>query len=105
MSLHLLTGGGAKLRVTVSKQEFFIPVVLLLKATRQCTDAEIYSRVLGGAEDDSYVSDRLQAALREHMAYDETLYSPEQCLAFLGARFRPVLKAADRLSDVRGGRF
>ena len=32
VALHLLSSGGAKLRVTISKQEFFIPVVLLLKA-------------------------------------------------------------------------
>ena len=60
VGLHLLASGNAKLRVTISKQEFLIPVLVLLKAIRSCTDAEVYCRVLGGETTDSYVSDRLQ---------------------------------------------
>ena len=57
VGLHLLTTGGATLRLTIQKQEFFVPVVLLLKALRESSDAEIYTRVLGGDESDSYASD------------------------------------------------
>ena len=32
VGLHLLSTGGAKLRVTINKQEFFIPIMMLLKA-------------------------------------------------------------------------
>ena len=34
VGLHLLTSGGAKLRVTINKQEFFIPALILLRALR-----------------------------------------------------------------------
>ena len=49
VGLHLLTSSGAKLRVTINKQEFFIPALILFRAMRECTDAEIYQRVLAGA--------------------------------------------------------
>jgi len=104
LGLHLLSTGGANMRVTVSKQEYFIPIVLLLRATRACTDVEIYRRVLGGDESDSYVADRLQKILSEHhSAYDPPLHSHEQCLAFLGSRFRGLLRPPDRMDDLQTG--
>ena len=60
VGLHLLGSGNAKLRVTINKQEFLIPVLILMRAIRECTDAEVYHRVLGGDHADSFVSDRLQ---------------------------------------------
>lgn len=89
----------SQLRVTISKQEFFVPVIMLLKAMRESTDAEIYKRVLAGDVSDSFVSDRLEKMLREHAAYVEPLYSRVQCLAFLGNLLRPALRAPARLSD------
>ena len=103
VGLHLLTTGGAKLRVTINKQEFFIPVLMLLKAFRECSDAEVYTRALGGDNADSFVSDRLQHILREHAAFDEPLHSREQCLAFLGKLFRPALRPPARLLDAEVG--
>ena len=104
VGLHLLTTGGATLRLTIQKQEFFVPVVLLLKALRECSDAEIYARVLGGDESDSYVSDRIQKMLREHhTAYDTPLLSQRQCLAFLGHRFRHLLRPSERTNAVEAG--
>jgi len=103
VGLHLLTTGAAKLRVTIRKSEYFIPLVLLLKALRQTTDAELYERACGGDTSDDFVSDRVQAALQEHASYAEPLHTRAQCLAFLGARFRPVLRPPARLSDLEVG--
>ena len=64
-------------------------------------DKEVYTRALGGDENDSFVSDRVQAALREHASYRETLASRAQCLAFLGERFRTVLRLPSYLTDVQ----
>ena len=103
VGLHLLTSGSARLRLTIRKSEYFIPLVLLLKALRQCSDAEIYERACGGDASDDFVSDRMQSALREHADYKEPLHTCAQCLAFLGAKFRPVLRPPARLSDVEVG--
>ena len=39
--------------------------------------------------------------LREHARFSERLYSRKQCLAFLGSRFRPMMKVPSRLPDVQ----
>ena len=103
VGLHLLTSGSARLRLTIRKSEYFIPLVLLLKALRFCSDKEIYERACGGDASDDFVSDRMQSALREHADYKEPLHTCAQCLAFLGAKFRPVLRPPERLSDVEVG--
>jgi len=38
LGLHLLSSGSARLRITISKNEFFLPVVLVLRALRECSD-------------------------------------------------------------------
>lgn len=103
VGLHLLHTGGAKLRLTINKQEFFVPCIMLFRALRECTDSEIYHRVLAGANTDAFVSDRVQTMLREHANYTEPLYSRDQCLSFLGALFRPALRPPRRLTDVEVG--
>ena len=51
-----------------------------------------------------YVSDRIQKMLREHhMAYDTPLLSQRQCLAFLGHRFRHLLRPSERTNAVEAG--
>jgi hypothetical protein len=50
LTLHYLLTGNAVARVTVLKQEFLIPCVLLLKALRAVTDEELFSRLTLGDE-------------------------------------------------------
>ena len=51
-----------------------------------------------------YVSDRIQKMLREHhTAYDTPLLSQRQCLAFLGHRFRHLLRPSERTNAVEAG--
>ena len=105
VALHLLEGGDAKLRLTVSKQEFFVPLVLLLRALRPTSDAELFHRGCGGDTSDSFVCDRLQLMLLEAARLPEALHTPDQCLSFLGARFRPILRPPARLTDAEVGRL
>ena len=74
---------------------------MLLKALVQCSDHTIYTRAIGGDLTDSFVSDRLVTALREHASFSKELHTREQCLAFLGSRFRPVMRAPARLTDMQ----
>ena len=53
VSLHYLTDGGATIRFSLQKQEFFIPVILLLKALMEIA-IEIYDRVVCGNKDDAF---------------------------------------------------
>ena len=65
LTLHYLVDGSANVRFTVRKQEFFLPVVIVLKALVATTDREIYERVLAGDRANTYLSDRVLMLLRE----------------------------------------
>jgi len=46
ITLHYLSNGAMRLRVSIRKQEFMIPLVIILKALQsQMSDRELYTRV------------------------------------------------------------
>ncbi len=47
VALHYLNDGNARLRFSLKKQEFFVPVVLLIKSLVDITDQEVYELVCG----------------------------------------------------------
>ena len=61
VGLNLLTSGSARLRLTIRKSEYFIPLVLLLKALRECSDREIYERACGGTTETGFSLPRLES--------------------------------------------
>ena len=102
VTLHYLHDGNATLRFSMRKQEFFIPVILVLRALKETTDREIYDRVLRGQRDNTHLADRVELVLRSGRAF--SLNSREEVLAYLGARFRSVQDIPDSMSDVQAGR-
>jgi hypothetical protein len=78
-----------------------VPVAMVLKALVQSSDHLIYQRAIGGDYPDSYLSDRLITVLRDHPSSGMPLHSRIQCLAYLGSRFRPVMRAPAHLADVQ----
>ena len=48
VALHYLQDGNASLRFSLRKREFFIPVVLVFMALKNCTHREIFDHILGG---------------------------------------------------------
>ena len=45
IALHYLNDGNARARFSLKKQEFFVPVVLLIKSLVEITDRELYELV------------------------------------------------------------
>lgn len=101
--LHYLTDGSATVRFTVKKQEFFLPVILVLKALISTTDREIYERILAGDEGNTYLSDRIFMLLSDAKRFGDVLSSRESVLAYLGGRFRMVLDVPETWTDVQVG--
>ena len=58
MALHYLNNGSATLRFTIRKQEFLVPVLVVLRALSDCTDMEIYQRLLQGEHDNMFLAAR-----------------------------------------------
>ena len=103
LTLHYLADGNATLRFSLRKQEFFIPIVLVLRALRDCTDKELFSHIMAGDEGNTYLADRVGLILRDAAVAFPQLVSRDATLAFLGERFRTVLDLPASLSDVGAG--
>ena len=116
-TVHYLTSGGASFRFSARKQEFLIPVIILLralsgvasKATASegglgCTDEEIFRRIMQGAESNTFLRARAELLLQDANRF-EGLHTSEECLAYLGGRFRAMSMRADSTSDVDVGHY
>ncbi|CAN0019079.1 unnamed protein product, partial [Ectocarpus fasciculatus] len=102
VTLHYISTGGATLRFSVRKQEFLVPVVIILKALRDTSDREIHERVLQGQKDNTFLAAHVEVLLRDGKRWG--LHSRMESLAFLGSTFRTVLQAPATATDVELGK-
>lgn len=122
-TLHYLTTGGATLKFVARKQEFLLPVVLVIRALsggdggggggggggpredgHGITDEELYRRVVQGDESNTFVRARAELLLMEARQFSG-MQTPEECLAFVGSRFRLLSGKANSTSDVAIGHY
>eukprot|EP01087_Luapelamoeba_hula_P020938 TRINITY_DN7228_c0_g1_i2.p1 TRINITY_DN7228_c0_g1~~TRINITY_DN7228_c0_g1_i2.p1 ORF type:complete len:1100 (+),score=114.71 TRINITY_DN7228_c0_g1_i2:76-3375(+) len=103
VTLHYLTTGNCNVRFTINKQEFFVPVAILLKALVNTTDREIYENLVRNDNEDTFIIDRVDVILREGALTYDQLRSRDECLAFLGRAFRTILRMAEKTTDLEAG--
>jgi DNA-directed RNA polymerase I subunit RPA2 len=89
VTLHYLSNGSAVFRVTILKQEFLVPVVLMLKALRDVTDKEIFERLTCGDEANTYLVTRVEMLLRESKRF--ATFTRKKALVHLGTCVRTYL--------------
>ena len=77
------------LRFSWRKQEYVIPIMLILKALVSASDREIFEGVVMQDYGNTFLTDRVELLLRSFKAYK--LFTGQQCLEFLGDKFRVVL--------------
>lgn len=123
-TIHYLTTGGAVLRFVARKQEFLIPVILILRSLSGaqstteaadaaaggsvgmgCTDEELYKRIVQGDHGNTFLVARAGLLLQEARARYGNLNTPEECLAYIGSRFRRLSLKSETASDVDVGHF
>lgn len=88
-TLHYLSNGSAMLRFSWRKQEYVIPIMLILKALTGASDKEIFEGIMMQDYDNTFLTDRVELLLRSYKMYN--LYTGDQCLEYLGDKFRVVL--------------
>lgn len=86
--LHYLNDGNVTFRFSWRKNEFLVPVVMILKALIETNDREIFDGIVGNDTENSFLTDRLELLLRTYKTYN--LYSQQETLAYLGDKFRVV---------------
>lgn len=89
ISLYNVSDGNISVGIVYRKQEFLVPVIIILKALIETSDVQIYNKLVRGNSGNSEISDRAEVLLRvsKHLS----LHTKTQCLAYLGSRFRVVL--------------
>ena len=104
--LHYLNDGNVTFRFSWRKNEFLVPVLMVLKALIDTNDREIFEGIVGpagskGLEAKQFVTDRVELLLRSYQAY--SLHTRTDTRAFLGSKFRVVLGVPEDMSDEDAG--
>ena len=104
--LHYLTDGNVTFRFSWRKNEFLVPVMMVLKALAETNDREIYESIVGpagseGLAEKQFVTDRVELLLRTYKAYN--IHGKAKTRAYLGNKFRIVLSVPEDMSDEDAG--
>jgi DNA-directed RNA polymerase I subunit RPA2 len=103
--LHYLEDGNITFRFSWRKNEYLVPVMMILKALVETNDREIFEGIVGPAGSkalgNTFLTDRVELLLRTYKFYE--LYGKTKTRAYLGERFRIVLNVADDLTNEQVG--
>lgn len=103
LTMHYLSTGNLLLRFSIRKQEYLVPVSLLMRALVGATDKEIFEAIVGGDAENIFVRDRVELLLRSGKDY--AVYTRQQALAYLGDKFRVVMYAAEDATNQEIGQM
>jgi DNA-directed RNA polymerase I subunit RPA2 len=103
--LHYLNDGNVTFRFSWRKNEYLVPVMMILKALVETNDREIFEGLVGPSNsrgiENTFLTDRVELLLRTYKTYG--LYTKTQTRAYLGEKFRVVLGVPDTMSDYEVG--
>lgn len=99
--LHYLSDGNVTFRFSWRKNEYLVPVMMILKALVETNDREIFEGIVGSASskgiNNTFVTDRVELLLRTYKGYG--LHGRSAVRAYLGEKFRPVLGVPADMSN------
>ncbi|CAK9217456.1 unnamed protein product [Sphagnum troendelagicum] len=109
--VYYLQHGSATLGFSHRRQEFLIPIGIVIKALVETNEWEIYERLTAvqkeskkgskGAVGTQFVSQRARIILEEVRRH--ALFTRHECLEFIGERFRPVMDVSNKLPSAAVG--
>lgn len=99
--LHYLSDGNVTFRFSWRKNEYLVPVMMILKALVETNDREIFEGIVGSASSkgikNTFVTDRVELLLRTYKGYN--LHGKSEVRAYLGKKFRPVMGVPADMSN------
>src|SRR5688572_1147189 len=103
--LHYLNDGNITFRFSWRKNEYLVPVMMILKALVETNDRAIFEGLIGPmgskSTENTFLTNRVELLLRTYKSYG--LYSREETRAYLGSKFRVVLGVPETMSDAEVG--
>ncbi|KAG5639686.1 hypothetical protein H0H81_005869 [Sphagnurus paluster] len=102
-NLHYLSNGSAMLRFSLRKQEYVIPIMLVLKALVGASDREIFEGIMMQDYENTFLTDRVELLLRSFKMF--TMHTGDQCLEYLGDKFRVLLNMPEDWTNAALGAY
>lgn len=103
--LHYLTDGNVTFRFSWRKNEYLVPVMMILKALVETNDRAIFEGLIGPAGSEgaknTFMTERVELLLRTYKAYG--LNGRAKTRAYLGDKFKPVLGVPEDMPDEDAG--
>ena len=103
--LHYLNDGNVTFRFSWRKNEYLVPVMMILKALVDTNDREIFQGIIGTTASQGtsniFMMERVELLLRTYKAYN--LHGRSRTRAYLGERFKPVLGVHEDLPNEDAG--
>ncbi|CCE85275.1 Piso0_004858 [Millerozyma farinosa CBS 7064] len=99
--LHYLNDGNVTFRFSWRKNEYLVPVMMVLKALVETNDREIFDGIVGADISNSFLTDRLELLLKTFKQYN--LCTKKETLAYLGNKFRVAFGSTPDVSDIEVG--
>ncbi|KAI9357949.1 hypothetical protein DFJ73DRAFT_640473 [Zopfochytrium polystomum] len=93
ITVHYLTDGAVNLRFSYMRQEYMVPLLLVLRALKGASDREVFDRVTMGKTGNTFVTDRVELLLRSFQRYG--VFTQQQCLAYIGSKFHVMLDSPE----------
>lgn len=103
--IHYLSDGNITFRFSWQKNEYLVPIMMILKALVETNDREIFEGLVGAAgskgAENSFMTDRVELLLRGYKAYK--VNGKAKTRAYLGEKFKPVLGVPEDMPDEEAG--
>ncbi|MCJ1406081.1 DNA-directed RNA polymerase I subunit RPA2 [Ptychographa xylographoides] len=103
--LHYLSDGNITFRFSWKKNEYLVPVMMILKALVETNDREVFEGLVGTADSDgvkdTFMTDRVELLLRTYKIYQ--LHGKSTTRAYLGERFKTVLDVPENMPNADAG--
>eukprot|EP01133_Synstelium_polycarpum_P014866 gene14866-17579_t len=96
-NMHYLSDGQITFRFLYRRQEYFIPVTLLLRALVDTSDLEMYNSIVQGANDNTFLTDRVELMLRQQKV--DGITTQAEVLDYIGSRYRHKTSYPDAFTN------
>eukprot|EP00055_Hartaetosiga_balthica_P012485 m.60738 g.60738 ORF g.60738 m.60738 type:complete len:1133 (+) comp7962_c0_seq1:98-3496(+) len=100
--LHYKSDGRCVLGFSHRKRQYLVPAIYLLRAFGGRSDADIFNAIVQGDTANSFLVEKVKTLIREGTS---GRFTQEQCLKFLGSKFKVLLDLHPSTSDNEAARI
>ncbi|KRX96185.1 DNA-directed RNA polymerase I subunit RPA2 [Trichinella pseudospiralis] len=101
--IHYLSNRRMLLRLNIKHEQFYVPLLIILKATYDCPDQFLYTELMRGFNEDEFWKGCVVNMLMDLKS--ENLNSKADALSYLGRLFRTALPVISSTTNMEAGQI